>query len=101
MRASRLILLAAASAVALSACQSVRNTVGLERVRPDEFLTVSTAPLTVPLRATAKAMRRSSQLSIVMCISAQILRVYRHFPRSSLALNQHQRTIPEPERTFR
>lgn len=48
MRASRLILLAAASAVALSACQSVRNTVGLQQVRPDEFLTVSTAPLTVP-----------------------------------------------------
>lgn len=48
MRASRLILLAAVSAVVLSGCQSVRNSLSLERVRPDEFLTVSTAPLTVP-----------------------------------------------------
>lgn len=48
MRPSRLILLAAVSAVVLTGCQSVRNSLNLQPVRPDEFLTVSTAPLTVP-----------------------------------------------------
>lgn len=42
------ILTVAASTFALGACSSLSRSVGLAKVTPDEFLTVSTAPLTVP-----------------------------------------------------
>lgn len=40
--------LVAASALALGACGNVRQSLGMTRVTPDEFLTVSTAPLSLP-----------------------------------------------------
>ncbi len=40
--------LVAAAAMGLQACSSIRQSVGLTKVTPDEFLTVSTAPLTLP-----------------------------------------------------
>jgi hypothetical protein len=40
--------LVAVSALSLGACSSVRQAVGATRVVPDEFLTVSTAPLSLP-----------------------------------------------------
>ena len=42
------ILALAASTLALGACSSIQQGIGLTKVTPDEFLTVSTAPLTVP-----------------------------------------------------
>ncbi len=42
------ILTVAASSFALGACSSLSRSVGLAKVTPDEFLTVSTAPLTLP-----------------------------------------------------
>ena len=42
------ILTVATSTFALGACSSLSRSVGLAKVTPDEFLTVSTAPLTVP-----------------------------------------------------
>ena len=50
MRSRRLAVLSvlAVSALALSACGSVRQGIGLTKVVPDEFVTVSTAPLSVP-----------------------------------------------------
>ena len=36
------------TAPALSACGGVAETIGLKKVVPDEFLTVTSAPLTVP-----------------------------------------------------
>jgi hypothetical protein len=42
------ILTVAASTLALGACGTISRSVGLAKVTPDEFLTVSTAPLTVP-----------------------------------------------------
>lgn len=40
--------LVAASALTLQACAGFRQSVGLTKVTPDEFLTVSTAPLQLP-----------------------------------------------------
>ena len=50
MRASRVaVLILAGTAVAgLSACSTVRQMAGAERVTPDEFRVVAIAPLTVP-----------------------------------------------------
>ena len=42
------VLTLSTSLLALGACSSLRQGVGLTKVTPDEFLTVSTAPLTVP-----------------------------------------------------
>lgn len=42
------ILTVATSTLALGACGGLSRSVGLAKVTPDEFLTVSTAPLTVP-----------------------------------------------------
>ena len=42
------ILALAASTLALGACGTIQQGIGLSKVTPDEFLTVSTAPLTVP-----------------------------------------------------
>ena len=49
LRTAILIATAATTALSLGACtNSFRQSVGLTKVTPDEFLTVSTAPLTVP-----------------------------------------------------
>lgn len=45
---STAILALAGSTLALGACSSIQQGIGLTKVTPDEFLTVSTAPLTVP-----------------------------------------------------
>jgi len=42
------VSLIAVSAVALTACGTFRQSIGLTKVVPDEFLTVASAPLTVP-----------------------------------------------------
>lgn len=59
--------LLAASAMALSACGSVRQSIGLTKVVPDEFVTVSTAPLSVPpeygLRPPAPGQPRPQELA--------------------------------------
>lgn len=48
IRKTAVIALVAASALSLGACTSVRQSLGANRVVPDEFLTVSTAPLSLP-----------------------------------------------------
>jgi hypothetical protein len=61
------VLSVTASMLALSACSSIRQGVGLAKVTPDEFLTVSTAPLTVPpeygLRPPAPGQPRPQELA--------------------------------------
>lgn len=61
------VLTLTASLLALAACSSVRTGVGLDRITPDEFLTVSTAPLTVPpeygLRPPAPGQPRPQELA--------------------------------------
>lgn len=42
------LTLVAVSALSLGACTSLRQSIGLTKVVPDEFVTVSTAPLSVP-----------------------------------------------------
>ena len=69
MRSRRLAVLSvlAVSTLALSACGSVRQGMGLTKVVPDEFVTVSTAPLTVPpeygLRPPAPGQPRPQELA--------------------------------------
>ena len=57
----------AVSAVALTACGGMRQSIGLTKVVPDEFLTVSSAPLTVPpeygLRPPAPGQPRPQELA--------------------------------------
>ncbi|MDQ8027662.1 MAG: DUF3035 domain-containing protein [Brevundimonas sp.] len=48
LRTTAVLTLAAVSALTLSACGGLQRSIGLSKVTPDEFLTVSTAPLTVP-----------------------------------------------------
>ena len=50
MRASRVafLMLAGSAVIGLSACNTVRNAIGVSKVVPDEFRVVSIAPLTVP-----------------------------------------------------
>ena len=50
MRTARILTVSAiaVSAVALTACGGLRQSIGLTKVVPDEFLTVASAPLTVP-----------------------------------------------------
>lgn len=43
-----LIAVVAVSALSLGACQSTRQAIGLTKVVPDEFVTVASAPLSVP-----------------------------------------------------
>jgi hypothetical protein len=61
------ILSLAASTLTLGACSNLRQSVGLTKITPDEFLTVSTAPLTVPpeygLRPPAPGQPRPQELA--------------------------------------
>lgn len=61
------VSLLASSALALTACAGLRQSAGLTRVTPDEFVTVSTAPLTVPpeygLRPPALGQPRPQELA--------------------------------------
>ena len=61
------VLTLAASTLVLGACGSMRQSIGLTKVTPDEFLTVSTAPLTVPpeygLRPPAPGQPRPQELA--------------------------------------
>lgn len=61
------VLTLAASTLALGACSSLQQGIGLSKVTPDEFLTVSTAPLTVPpeygLRPPAPGQPRPQELA--------------------------------------
>ena len=61
------VLTLTASMLALGACSSVRQGIGLNKITPDEFLTVSTAPLTVPpeygLRPPAPGQPRPQELA--------------------------------------
>ena len=43
-----IVSLVAVSALSLGACTGLRQSIGLTKVVPDEFVTVSTAPLSVP-----------------------------------------------------
>lgn len=57
----------ALSTLALGACGGLRQSIGLTKVVPDEFLTVSTAPLSVPpeygLRPPAPGQPRPQELA--------------------------------------
>ena len=61
------VSLVALSAVALTACGGLRQSIGLTKVVPDEFVTVSSAPLTVPpeygLRPPAPGQPRPQELA--------------------------------------
>ncbi|QDH72745.1 DUF3035 domain-containing protein [Brevundimonas sp. M20] len=61
------VLTLAASALALGACTNIQQSIGLSKVTPDEFLTVATAPLTVPpeygLRPPAPGQPRPQELA--------------------------------------
>lgn len=61
------VLTLSVSLLALGACSSVRQSIGLSKVTPDAFLTVSTAPLTVPpeygLRPPAPGQPRPQELA--------------------------------------
>jgi Protein of unknown function (DUF3035). len=48
LRTAALTVAATAAALSLSACGGLSQTMGLAKVTPDEFLTVSSAPLSVP-----------------------------------------------------
>lgn len=61
------LLTLAASSLALGACGGLQQSIGLTKVTPDEFLTVSTAPLTVPpeygLRPPSPGQPRPQELA--------------------------------------
>jgi hypothetical protein len=61
------VLTLAASTLALGACSGLQQSIGLSKVTPDEFLTVSTAPLSVPpeygLRPPAPGQPRPQELA--------------------------------------
>ena len=69
MRTARILTVSvlAVSAVALTACGGLRQSIGLTKVVPDEFLTVASAPLTVPpeygLRPPAPGQPRPQELA--------------------------------------
>ena len=44
-----IVTLAAGAALSLSACGSMKQSVGLSKVVPDEFVTVASAPLVLSL----------------------------------------------------
>ncbi|WP_312690163.1 DUF3035 domain-containing protein, partial [Brevundimonas nasdae] len=67
IRSVAVLTLAASAALAVSACGTIKQGVGLTKVVPDEFVTVSTAPLTVPpeygLRPPAPGQPRPQELA--------------------------------------
>ncbi len=67
LRRAALIALVAASGLAVTACGSMRQGIGLAKVTPDEFVTVTTAPLSVPpeygLRPPAPGQPRPQELA--------------------------------------
>jgi len=67
IRNAAVLTLVAASALSLGACAGVRESVGLTKVTPDEFLTVASAPLSVPpeygLRPPAPGQPRAEDLA--------------------------------------
>ena len=67
------VLTLAASTLALGACGTLRDRAGLGRVTPDEFLTVSTAPLSVPpeygLRPPSPGQPRPQELACLLYTS--------------------------------
>jgi hypothetical protein len=67
LRSAAVLTLVAATALSLGACANVRQSIGLTKVTPDEFLTVSTAPLTVPpeygLRPPSPGQPRPQELA--------------------------------------
>ena len=62
-----IVSLLAVSALSLGACQGMRQSIGLTKVVPDEFVTVSTAPLSVPpeygLRPPSPGQPRPQELA--------------------------------------
>lgn len=66
-RSVAVLTLVASSALILGACGGLRQSIGLTKVVPDEFVTVSTAPLTVPpeygLRPPAPGQPRPQELA--------------------------------------
>ncbi len=67
IRSVAVVSLIAVSTLAMGACGSMRQSMGLTKVVPDEFVTVSTAPLTVPpeygLRPPAPGQPRPQELA--------------------------------------
>ena len=67
IRSVAVLTLAASAALAVSACGSLKQGIGLTKVVPDEFVTVSTAPLSVPpeygLRPPAPGQPRPQELA--------------------------------------
>jgi len=67
IRNAAVVGLVAVSTLTLGACSGMRESIGLAKVVPDEFLTVSTAPLSVPpeygLRPPAPGQPRPQELA--------------------------------------
>ena len=67
IRSVAFVSLLAVSTVALGACGGLKQSIGLTKVVPDEFLTVASAPLTVPpeygLRPPAPGQPRPQELA--------------------------------------
>ena len=67
IRSVAVLTLAASAALAVSACGGIKQGIGLTKVVPDEFVTVSTAPLSVPpeygLRPPAPGQPRPQELA--------------------------------------
>ncbi|MGV9006219.1 MAG: DUF3035 domain-containing protein [Brevundimonas sp.] len=67
IRSAAVLSIVAVSALSLGACSGMRQSIGLTKITPDAFLTVSTAPLTVPpeygLRPPAPGQPRPQELA--------------------------------------
>ena len=67
IRSVAILSLTAVAALTLGACGSIRQGIGMAKIVPDEFVTVSTAPLTVPpefgLRPPSPGQPRPQELA--------------------------------------